>query len=95
MNDTIILLISNALTGVAAWMVGKRKANAETDNQVLRNLELSIGLYREIINDLKNEIESLNQKIQELEGKVDKLYEENKKLKSSLKDDIKITKNHK
>lgn len=95
MNDTIILLISNALTGVAAWMVGKRKANAETDNQVLRNLELSIGLYREIINDLKNEIESLNQKIQELEGKVDKLYEENKKLKSSLKDDIKITKNFK
>lgn len=95
MNDTLILLISNALTGVFAWMVGKRKANAETDNQVLKNLELSIGLYREIINDLKNEIESLNQKIQELEGKVDKLYEENKKLKSSLKDDIKITKNFK
>ena len=95
MNDTIILLISNALTGVAAWMVGRRKTNADTDNVVLRNLELSIGLYREIINDLKNEIESLNQKIQELEGKVDKLYEENKKLKSSLKDDIKITKNFK
>jgi peptidoglycan hydrolase CwlO-like protein len=95
MNDTIILLISNALTGVAAWMVGRRKTNAETDNVVLRNLELSIGLYREIINDLKNEIESLNQKIQELESKVDKLYDENKKLKSSLKDDIKITKNFK
>jgi peptidoglycan hydrolase CwlO-like protein len=93
MNDTIILLISNALTGVAAWMVGRRKTNADTDNVVLRNLELSIGLYREIINDLKNEIESLNQKIQELESKVDKLYDENKKLKSSLKDDIKITKN--
>lgn len=96
MNDTIILFLSNAITGVAAWFVGKRKVNAETDNQVLRNLELSIGLYREIINDLKNEIESLNQKIQELEGKVDKLYDENKKLKQSLKsDEIKITKNFK
>jgi peptidoglycan hydrolase CwlO-like protein len=95
MNDTIILLISNALTGVAAWMVGKRKSSAETDNIVLKNLELSIGLYRELINDLKKEIESLNQKIQELESKVDKLYDENKKLKSTLKDDIKITKNFK
>jgi peptidoglycan hydrolase CwlO-like protein len=90
MNENLILLISNALTGVAAWMVGRRKTNADTDNVVLKNLELSINLYREIITDLKNEIESLNLKIQELEGKVDKLYDENKKLKRSLGNDVKI-----
>jgi peptidoglycan hydrolase CwlO-like protein len=90
MDETIILLISNVLTGIAAWFVGKRRVNAETDNQVLKNLELSINLYREIITDLKNEIESLNLKIQELEGKVDKLYDENKKLKKSLGNDVKL-----
>ena len=69
------------LTGIAGWFVGRRKVSAETDNQVLRNLELSIGLYKNIIDDLKEEIHSLNLKIQDLEKKVETLYEENKKLK--------------
>jgi peptidoglycan hydrolase CwlO-like protein len=81
MNTEILLLISNMLTGIAGWFVGRRRSNAETDNQVLRNLELSIGLYKNIIDDLKIEIQSLNIKIQDLEKKVESLYEENKKLK--------------
>jgi peptidoglycan hydrolase CwlO-like protein len=81
MTTEILLLISNALTGIAAFFVGKRRSDAETDNAVLRNLELSIGLYKNIIDDLKEEIHSLNLKIQDLEKKVESLYEENKKLK--------------
>ena len=81
MNTEILLLISNMLTGVAAFFVGKRRSDAETDNQVLRNLELSVNLYKNIIDDLKGEIHELNIKIQDLEGKVTKLMEENKRLK--------------
>ena len=81
MNQEILLFISNALTGIVAWFAGKRKSNAETDNQVLRNLELSINLYKQIIDDLKKEIHDLNIKIQELEAKVDALSQENKRLK--------------
>jgi len=81
MTTEILLVISNALTGVAAFFVGKRRSDAETDNQVLRNLELSISLYKNIIDDLKSEIHELNIKIQDLEKKVESLYEENKKLK--------------
>jgi hypothetical protein len=81
MNTEILLLISNALTGVAGFFVGKRRSDAETDNQVLRNLELSIGLYKNIIDDLKEEIHELNIKIQTLETKVEELMAENRKLK--------------
>jgi len=81
MNTELILIISNALTGIAGWFVGRRRSNAETDNQVLRNLELSIGLYKNIIDDLKQEIHELNNKIQALEKKVEDLYTENKRLK--------------
>jgi peptidoglycan hydrolase CwlO-like protein len=81
MSTEILLLLSNILTGVASFFVGRRRSNAETDNQVLRNLELSIGLYKNIIDDLKTEIQSLNIKIQDLETKVEKLMDENKKLK--------------
>jgi len=81
MNTELLLVISNALTGIAAFFVGKRRSDAETDNQVLRNLELSIGIYVKIIEDLKTEIQSLNLKVQDLETKVENLMNENKKLK--------------
>jgi len=84
MNETILLFLSNVLTGSAAWFVGKRKSNAETDSVVLKNLELSINLYAQIIQGLKSEIEGLNIKIQVLEKKIDELHAENKKLKSKL-----------
>ena len=84
MTNDLLLIASNIITGVAAWFVGRRKANAETDNQVLRNLELSVNLYKSIIDDLKQEISDLNLKIQDLERKVDELAAENKKLKANL-----------
>lgn len=83
--DTILAIFgSSSVTGLIGYFTGRKRANAETDNQVLRNLELSIGLYKEIIDDLKKEIEGLHMKIQDLERKIDELHEENKRLKSSL-----------
>jgi peptidoglycan hydrolase CwlO-like protein len=84
MNETILLFLSNVITGVAAWFVGRRRQQADTDNQVLRNLELAVGLYNNIIQDLKQEIQNLNIKIQDLEKKVDELHAENKKLKTKI-----------
>jgi len=81
MNTEILLLISNTFTGIAAFFVGKRKSDAETDNQVLRNLELSVNLYKKIIDDLRQEIHELNIKIDDLEKRVDALMSENRKLK--------------
>jgi cell division protein FtsB len=81
MNDTILLFLSNALTATAGWFVGKRKTNAETDNLVLLNLEKSMSIYQDLIQNLKEEIHQLNTKIQDLETKVDMLMEENRKLK--------------
>ena len=81
MSTEILLVISNALTGIAAFFVGKRRSDAETDNQVLRNLELAVGVYVKIIEDLKTEIHELNIKVQDLEKKVEDLMTENKKLK--------------
>jgi peptidoglycan hydrolase CwlO-like protein len=74
-------IIMTVVTTVIGYVVGRRKSNAETDNQVLKNLELSIGLYKNMIDDLRTEIRELNLKIQELEIKVDSLKQENNKLK--------------
>ena len=82
MNTEILLIISNVLTGVAGFFVGKRRSDAETDNQVLKNLELSINLYKQMIDDLKAEIHELNNKVQHLQKQVDELMAENRKLKN-------------
>ena len=79
-------IVMTVVTTIIGYVVGRRKSNADTDNQVLKNLELSIGLYKNMIDDLRTEIRELNLKIQELEIKVDSLKEENKKLKYNIKD---------
>jgi peptidoglycan hydrolase CwlO-like protein len=82
MNETILLLVSNTLTAIAGFFVGKRRSDAETDNQVLKNLELSVNLYKTIIDDLKKEIHDLNIQVQLLEEKVEELMKENKQLRN-------------
>ena len=84
MNETLILFVSNVLTGIGAWFVSRKRQQADTDNQTLRNLELAVNLYKNIIDDLKKEIHELNIKIQDLEKKIDELHQENKKLKANL-----------
>jgi peptidoglycan hydrolase CwlO-like protein len=84
MNNEILLILSNTLTAVASFFVGRRKVQAETDNSVLRNLEISVNLYKTIIDDLKQEIHDLNIKIQDLEKKIDELHVENKRLRGHL-----------
>jgi peptidoglycan hydrolase CwlO-like protein len=81
MNTEILLILSNIITGIAGWFVGRKRQQADTDNQVLRNLELSVNIYVKIIEDLKQEIHELNNKVQDLEKKVNDLMAENRKLK--------------
>ena len=85
MNNELLLLISNSLTGAAAWFVGRKRQQAETDNSILDNLSKSIGVYQTIIEDLKKEIHELNLKVVQLEEKVNDLMTENRKLKSKAK----------
>ena len=77
MNNELILILSNVLTGIASFLVSKRMSNAQTDNQILKNL----GVYQTLCENMRDEIVSLNLKIQDLEKKIDELHEENKRLK--------------
>jgi peptidoglycan hydrolase CwlO-like protein len=79
MIEQIVLTVVTTMVG---YFAGRRKTNADTDNQVLKNLELSVGIYTKIIDDLKTEIHELNIKVQDLQKMVDELMVENRKLKN-------------
>lgn len=84
MNYEILLLITNTFTGIVGWFVGRKKQQVDTDNAILRNMEIVINSYKTLIDDLKTEIQSLNVKVVELEKKIDELHLENKRLKANL-----------
>jgi len=83
--DTLLTILgSNIVIAVFSYFTGKRRSDVETDNTILAGLEQSVAIYRDIIEDLRKEIEKLNLKIGELEAKIDELHQENKKLKAGL-----------
>ena len=84
LENILTILGSNVVVSFLSFLTGKRMSQAQSDNQVLRNLELSIQLYKEVIDDLKSEIGALKRRIQELEEKINELHLENKRLKSNL-----------
>lgn len=84
MKDILLQIFLAAGTSIIGYVLGYRKSSAETDNQVLKNLELSIGLYKNMIDDLRTEVQELNIKIQELEKMVEKLMSENRYLKNKI-----------
>lgn len=84
LETLLTLLGSNVVVAVFSYFTGKRKSDVETDNTILAGLEQSVSIYRDIIEDLRVQIEKLNDKILQLETKIDELHNENKKLKANL-----------
>jgi peptidoglycan hydrolase CwlO-like protein len=85
METILTLLGSSTLTALVGYFMGRKKQNAETDNTLLRNLEIGVEVYGEIIEGLRSEIQKLRIEINELETKVDQLVAENNKLKTKIK----------
>lgn len=82
--DTLNVIFT-FVTGVVTYIIGHKRAKKEVENQALINLEKSIEIYNIIINDMKNQVETLLKKVNELEDKIDELMVENESLKQMLK----------
>lgn len=86
MNTETLLTIlgSNVIVAIFSYVTGIRKNKIENDNTVLVGLQHSVGIYQEIIESLREEIQTLNSKISHLENRIEELYKENKILKSNI-----------
>jgi peptidoglycan hydrolase CwlO-like protein len=82
--ESIITLVVSVFTGLVTFFVGLQKGKKETDGLTLQNIEKSVMIYQTIIDDLKDEVMSLNKKVDELQTKVDELLIENAELKKML-----------
>jgi hypothetical protein len=84
--DELITFIISSLTGVVSFFVGHKRAKRETESIYLKNIADSISIYQIIIKDLKDEVQGMMVKIDQLELKIDVLVSENKKLEKMVKE---------
>lgn len=81
-------VIIPAVTGFLTFLLGQQRGKKEIESITLSNLEKSVQIYQTIISDLKDEIISLNRKVDELQDKVDSMMEENHQLKKMLSEKV-------
>ena len=78
MLESIILTV---VTTTVGYIFGYKKNKNEIENGKLDNLEKSIHIYQVMIDDLSKKVEDLTFQITKLEGMIDGLKKENKRLK--------------
>lgn len=84
MNEYLMTLIGSAVSGVAAFYFGMKKNQREVEELGLRNVERSLAIYNDIIEDLKEEIADLRNEISRLERLVEELRTENERLHKEI-----------
>ena len=84
MDTVTITLISSTITGVITFILGTKKKNKELIGLDLNNIAQSIQIYQTIIDDMKDQITCMSNKIDKLESTVDELVKENTHLKELL-----------
>lgn len=85
LGEWIGTVVVSSITGFITYFLGRRRERKELDNLTLLNLEKSVSIYQIIIDDLKKEVQQLNDKIDKLEAKVEELLKENTELKALMK----------
>ncbi len=85
MLEKVLYIGTTLIVSVVTYLLGSRKRDVDIENTKLDNLEKSLKIYQTMINDMSTKIVELTDKIDLLEGHIEKLMEENKKLKRQKK----------
>lgn len=62
-DEVLLVVIPSAVTSVITWIFSRRKYRAESAANELDNVQKAQAIYRDIIMDLKKELEELREKI--------------------------------
>lgn len=81
MQEFLLVTIPSIISAIVGWIIGFRKQNIDLCGQRLDELEKSLIIYNNIINDMSEKITDLRDEIRQLEDTINKLMSENKQLK--------------
>ena len=91
MDPIIITGIVGAATGAITWLFTRKKQNAETKvteatahTTELDAIDKAVGIWRNLAQDLKKEVDELRTLISELREENDKLHQEINELREEI-----------
>jgi hypothetical protein len=84
MNELWVTGLISALTALSGFYYGNRKNKLDVEAQILTNIQTQVGIYETLIDNLRDEIIILIQKVEDqkktitdLEHKIEHIYKKN------------------
>lgn len=85
MEQLGLTFVISSITGLITFFFGLKRGKREVEGIALQNIEKSLEIYQNIINDLNVRVMALMGKVDHLETKIDELKKENSVLREMLK----------
>ena len=80
-RETIVALITSAVSAFIGWIVGRRKENADISTIQLENSQKVIDMFTAMNEKLEAKVDQLSQKVDDLTIELESLRVENHNLK--------------
>jgi predicted RNase H-like nuclease (RuvC/YqgF family) len=86
-NEVILPSLTAFFASAITWIFGRKKAQVEVEAGEITNVQEAIKIWREMANDMKQEVAELKIKVETLTTEIHNLRTENIELRSKLDED--------
>lgn len=86
-NEVILPTLTAFFASAITWIFGRKKAKVEVEAGEITNVQEAIKIWREMANDMKQEVAELKIKVETLTTEIHNLRTENIELRSKLDED--------
>lgn len=73
MNEILIGTVPAVVTGILTYILSRKKQQQETKTNELDNVQKALEVYRQIIQDLKTDLQETQIKVEELNTYIDEV----------------------
>jgi len=86
-NEVILPALTAFFASAITWIFGRKKEQVEVEAGEITNVQEAIKIWREMANDMKQEVAELKIKVETLTTEIHNLRTENIELRSKLDED--------
>jgi hypothetical protein len=86
-NEVILPTLTAFFASAITWVFGRKKEQVEVEAGEITNVQEAIKIWREMANDMKQEVAELKIKVETLTTEINNLRVENIELRSKLDED--------
>lgn len=81
-------IITTVISGWTSWFFARRKYNSEVDNNLIENMQQSLGFYKKLSDDNKDRLDEILKRNAELEQEIRDLRKQMFSLMNSICTDL-------